>query len=86
MTILANFKERENALKRHIRDLAPNLVKEYICELLTGADDKTIDLFVITMRAQNAVPAKVFTDTVPVMQFEMVDEDEEFPDDGEPNI
>jgi hypothetical protein len=99
VTIVANLKDRENALIRHVRGLAPNLVKEYLCEFLSGVDDRTIDLFVITMRAQSAVPAKTFAEvdragdkrvTVieePSADDEPEDEDEEeYLNDGECSI
>jgi hypothetical protein len=96
--IIANFKERENALKRHIRGLQQNLLKEYICDHLTLADDREIEKFTVMLRAQSAVPARAFAevDQVSVKRMaafeesvpddEPEEEDEEYLNDGECSI
>lgn len=51
--------EREEALKVYIMDLAPNLLRAYLVDHITDAHPHEVDKWVVLLRAQNDVPAKL---------------------------
>ena len=55
---LSNSLARENALKRYVEHVSPNLLRAYLLDHLTDAHPDEVDKFVVLLRAQGAVPAK----------------------------
>lgn len=54
----ANAIKRAEALKVHVENLSPNLLRAYVLDMLELAPDQEVDKLVVAFHAQSAVPGK----------------------------